>query len=621
MKRGITAIVAVVLLIALSVVAAISIYFWMSGLATKQPTPETPVSIVANPIGHGKVLIANLGQKPINTSSLRTSDPNLQIECKKGVINPGEQVLCTVKGNLSSCEITIWGSGTGSATIPVNPERIDNPPSIEWVKDNSTDGEILLGESLLVQAKVTDDVGVKNVTLTADNPSGSFEMQDIGNDIYVKDITPQVAGELNYFVTANDTSNQTAQSGSHTVKVIDTWLYGYGNGEITDSLETDDGYILVGTKDNNGLIMKVYKNGTVSWAKEYDIKNDDWFTSIVPAASITGDWAGCLVAGADNITGNSDAVLLLINPTNGDIITDKIFNYTNASSGINDLVNIANGRVIGVGFINGNAAIFGISIPTSTGIMVQWAKEYNVSSSFYTGYKTHDGYILAAGYSGDSGLVAKFDSDGNLIWQKKVVFTGPCIPEGFPMASTWDITELNGYYYVEGIGVCIPRPGTEPHILDPDILVLDSSGNLVDSKSIGIHSAVANTLEPYNNGLLLAGWDGNKITLVDLGSDLEINWAKNYTLDANATMVKGINDGIFMAGVSDSNIYLFKMNKTGIINDCQVNDTEISTDTSKLDVQDANGAFNDTSVDFASITPTVTEIQIQPSCVCQPFGC
>ncbi len=68
MKRGISVIVAVVLLIALTVIAGVSIYFWISGLTAKRATPNAPVAIVANPVGNGKVLIANLGQKLIETS-------------------------------------------------------------------------------------------------------------------------------------------------------------------------------------------------------------------------------------------------------------------------------------------------------------------------------------------------------------------------------------------------------------------------------------------------------------------------------------------------------------------------------------------------------------------------
>ncbi len=127
MKKGITSIVAVVLLIAIAVIAAVSVYFWMSGMTTKQPTPYTPNPIVAVPLQNGKVLIANLGQKPINSSTLKTSDPNLNISCEKKTIGPGEQVLCVVSGNTTSSVIAIYGSGAGSTTVNIATLGIGTP--------------------------------------------------------------------------------------------------------------------------------------------------------------------------------------------------------------------------------------------------------------------------------------------------------------------------------------------------------------------------------------------------------------------------------------------------------------------------------------------------------------
>jgi flagellin-like protein len=42
MQKGISPIVAVVLLIAIAVIAAVGLYFWVGGLATQQPTPSKP---------------------------------------------------------------------------------------------------------------------------------------------------------------------------------------------------------------------------------------------------------------------------------------------------------------------------------------------------------------------------------------------------------------------------------------------------------------------------------------------------------------------------------------------------------------------------------------------------
>ncbi len=211
MERGITAIVAVVLLIAIAVIAAVGIYFWTAGISTKQPTPEKPVAIVANPVGEGKVLIANLGQNVVNTSTLRTSDPNLSIECQNQTIPPGQQVLCTVKGTPSSNEIAIWGSGTGTTQTPINNQRVDNPPVIESVVDNTNNGDIELHETLVVNATVIDDVGISGVWLVLSNGT-EVKMSPLGNNVYTASIEMETQENLSsYTVKANDTSNQWAQ--------------------------------------------------------------------------------------------------------------------------------------------------------------------------------------------------------------------------------------------------------------------------------------------------------------------------------------------------------------------------------------------------------------------------
>lgn len=45
MRKGISPVVAVVLLIAIAVIAAVGLYFWVGGLATKQPTAERPIPL------------------------------------------------------------------------------------------------------------------------------------------------------------------------------------------------------------------------------------------------------------------------------------------------------------------------------------------------------------------------------------------------------------------------------------------------------------------------------------------------------------------------------------------------------------------------------------------------
>ena len=134
MKKGISPIVSVVLLIAIAVVAAVGLYFWMGGLATKQPTPNVPIVISANPIdpGSGTILIANLGSSPLTVSELQTTDDTFTKCLFDGevTIDPGEHASCmlatetNVTGPVEG-EIIIYAENTGSANAMISmPERV-----------------------------------------------------------------------------------------------------------------------------------------------------------------------------------------------------------------------------------------------------------------------------------------------------------------------------------------------------------------------------------------------------------------------------------------------------------------------------------------------------------------
>lgn len=166
MKKGISPIVAVVLLIAIAVISAVGLYYWVGGLATKQPTPNTPNVITAikttapvcpdaNNTQVAGALIQNLGTTSItlfkgNTEAfyyLKTSVPHLY--CIFGLegygsppteISPGEQKICglnfiyildgtssMLKGVRNySGTISIFGNNTGSVAITLDNETVGN---------------------------------------------------------------------------------------------------------------------------------------------------------------------------------------------------------------------------------------------------------------------------------------------------------------------------------------------------------------------------------------------------------------------------------------------------------------------------------------------------------------
>ncbi|MFC2174809.1 archaellin/type IV pilin N-terminal domain-containing protein [archaeon] len=136
MRKGISPIVSVVLLIAISVISAVSLYFWVGGLATKQATPERPIVINAQTYrctlaasDSMTVLIQNLDASATldNVSQpLRLLDDNLEIMIATTApdIGPGGQEAWTFEqSTAAAAELTkgvtyiIYGAGTGQATV------------------------------------------------------------------------------------------------------------------------------------------------------------------------------------------------------------------------------------------------------------------------------------------------------------------------------------------------------------------------------------------------------------------------------------------------------------------------------------------------------------------------
>ncbi len=216
--KGISAIVSIVLLISISVIAAVGIYFWASGLVTKQPTSKSPIPITAVPLDNkGHVAVANLGSKPLTLDKLNST---AGIKCDFGgtvTIQPGGQAVCTIPPK--SGKIVLWGSGTGSTEIELPKAAevtVTSSPGFEtksWVDtsfpgtySNTTTGSLKLLSKMWWESNITgnddreyesdagvDSNGIVHVAFTADGPGG-------------KDI---------YYANSSSGWNVTQVSGSH----------------------------------------------------------------------------------------------------------------------------------------------------------------------------------------------------------------------------------------------------------------------------------------------------------------------------------------------------------------------------------------------------------------------
>ncbi len=111
--RGISPIVAVVLLIAITVIASVGVWYWIGTFTGKKATPNVPSAISANLISDDTVLIANLGSTPLNTSKLKVSKGSLI--CPNEELQPGGQVACKLIAPPG--DVAIYGDNTATVVV------------------------------------------------------------------------------------------------------------------------------------------------------------------------------------------------------------------------------------------------------------------------------------------------------------------------------------------------------------------------------------------------------------------------------------------------------------------------------------------------------------------------
>lgn len=134
MRRGISPIVSVVMLIALATIAGVSIYFWVGGITTKQPTSNTPIVITSQKYNcttstssvqyNVGAMVQNLDYSDDLTTTLYLIGDNNTCENATEVNIPAQkQALvvfdCTTAtaGVTKGTEYPIYSEDSGSASI------------------------------------------------------------------------------------------------------------------------------------------------------------------------------------------------------------------------------------------------------------------------------------------------------------------------------------------------------------------------------------------------------------------------------------------------------------------------------------------------------------------------
>jgi len=124
MEKGLSPIIAIVLILAITVIAGVTLYFWVIGTTAQQPTPSVPRSITARMVncaetGNSTIIISNVSPpgRTVNSSILQTTTGTLG--CPVNVtMESKDQVFCNITDfNEGDGTISIYGNNIGSADV------------------------------------------------------------------------------------------------------------------------------------------------------------------------------------------------------------------------------------------------------------------------------------------------------------------------------------------------------------------------------------------------------------------------------------------------------------------------------------------------------------------------
>ncbi|MBN3037712.1 MAG: hypothetical protein JW834_04685 [Candidatus Diapherotrites archaeon] len=131
MKKGLSEIIAVVILVAIAVIGSVAAYYWLGGMFSKQPAPRIPTPLSAVPAdahaGYLYVILVNLGNQQIPVGSTLLVAENSAEAILSEPILPGNQQLIVFWGRYDKQDgykgfekqATIYELTTGSSSPPI----------------------------------------------------------------------------------------------------------------------------------------------------------------------------------------------------------------------------------------------------------------------------------------------------------------------------------------------------------------------------------------------------------------------------------------------------------------------------------------------------------------------
>ena len=224
--------------------------------------------------------------------------------------------------------------------------------------------------------------------------------------------------------------------------------FGTGSWDYGRSIQqtSDGGYIVAGKAYSLGagyfdfLVIKLYSNGNIQWARALGGSNLDSAYSI--RQTIDG---GYVVAGITNSFGAGNWDILVIKLySNGDVQWAKTFGESGNEYAYS-IRETSDGGCIVVGNLGNNILV----IKLNSNGDIQWAKTFGANGSGYSVQQTSDGGYIVAGTTNSFGagsgdfLVIKLYSDGNIEWARTL--GGSSVEYAYSIQQTSD-----GGYIVAG---------------------------------------------------------------------------------------------------------------------------------------------------------------------------
>lgn len=339
------------------------------------------------------------------------------------------------------------------------------------------------------------------------------------------------------------------------------------------STTSDGGFILLGSKRDYVLLIKLDSLGNPQWKKVYG-------DTLYPASVIQTTDGGYVILGKKGSTIQSIFVIK-INSAGGTTWAKEI-GFSSSDTTINsltlDLASIiqtldGNYTLVGSLFAGLTTSAIIVKLNTSGGVI--WSRFFNGDS--YHEFPTSllqipGGNYVVAGYLDTTGgnprpFLLKTDTGGNLIWWKiytsgpnRKIFSLDTFSNGFVMAG------VSG-----GSGL---------------IIRVDNNGNPLWAKTYSSSDSVRfNSIRRTSGGFVLTGRIGNNVLLVKTDTSGNVIWAKKFSefsTYAEGISLRVLGDGIFIGGNSENDLLTIKTNNSGMVPSCDSFVTDVSLDATSL---------------------------------------